>query len=135
MASMSAKIKVNSSLYDDFDKLGDSVTEEVELVLRDIANTAIDESTWFVDTGTYITSFSFATGSGRPRGGSSHGKPRKQSQTGKAAEGKQLLYQDIDQLDLTNTTVVTLRNGSTHASFVEYKQGKLIFENIGNKYG
>lgn len=135
MASMSTKIKVNPKLYDDFDKLGDSITEEVEFVLREIADTAINESTWFVDTGTYITSFSFATGSGRPRGGSSHGKPRGQSKTGKAAEGRQLLYQDIDQLDLTNTTVVTLRNGATHASYVEYKQGKLIFEDIGNKYG
>jgi hypothetical protein len=135
MASMSAKLKVNPSLYADFDKLGDSVTEEVEFVLREIADTAINESTSFVDTGTYITSFSFATGSGRPRGGSSHGKPRNQSPTTKANEGRQLLYQDIDQLDLTNTTVVTLRNGANHASFVEYKQGKLIFEEIGNKYG
>ena len=135
MSSMRTKVKVDPSLYSDLDNLGGSVEEEVEFVLREIADTAINESMWFVDTGTYITSFSFGTGSGRPRGGSSHGKPRNQSETTKAAEGRQLLYEDIDKLDLTNTTVVTLRNGATHASFVEYKQGKLIFENIGNKYG
>jgi hypothetical protein len=135
MASMKAKIKVNSSLYDDFDKLGDSVTEEVELVLRDIADTAIDESTWFVDTGTYITSFSFATGSGRPRGGSSHGKPKGQNATTKGNEGLSLLYGDIAQLDLANTTMVSLRNGSVHAEFVEYKHQHAVFERVGIKYG
>ena len=133
---MKTNIKVNvNKLEGDFERLNEEIEQEVEDFLRDIADTTIEFSKPFVDTGTYITSFSYSTGSGRPRGGSSHGKPRNQSPTTKANEGRQLLYQDIDQLDLTNTTVVTLRNGATHASFVEYKQGKLIFEEIGNKYG
>ena len=135
MAGMRTKVKVDPSLYSDLDNLGGSVEEEVEFVLREIADTAINESTSFVDTGTYITSFSFATGSGRPRGGSSHGKPRRQNPTSKGNQGLSLLYGDIAQLDLANTTMVSLRNGSVHAEFVEYKQQRAVFERIGIKYG
>ena len=111
------------------------IEQEVEDFLRDIADTTIEFSKPFVDTGTYITSFSFATGSGRPRGGSSHGKPRRQNPTSKGNQGLQLLYGDIAQLDLSNTTMVSLRNGSAHAEFVEYKHQHAVFERVGIKYG
>jgi hypothetical protein len=133
---MKTNIKVNvNKLEGDFERLNEEIEQEVEDFLRDIADTTIEFSKPFVDTGTYITSFSFATGSGRPRGGSSHGKPKGQNATTKGNEGLSLLYGDIAQLDLANTTMVSLRNGSVHAEFVEYKHQHAVFERVGIKYG
>ena len=133
---MKTNIKVNvNKLEGDFERLNEEIEQEVEEFLRDIAKTAIDFSKPFVRTGTYITSFSYSTGSGRPRGGSSHGKPRRQNPTSKGNQGLQLLYGDIAQLDLANTTMVSLRNGSVHAEFVEYKHQHAVFERVGIKYG
>jgi hypothetical protein len=133
---MKTNIKVNvNKLEGDFERLNEEIEQEVEDFLKDIADTTIEFSKPFVDTGTYITSFSYSTGSGRPRGGSSHGKPRRQNPTSKGNQGLQLLYGDIAQLDLANTTMVSLRNGSAHAEFVEYKQQRAVFERIGIKYG
>ena len=58
----------------------DAVKEE----LVSIAQSAVSFSP--VDTGAYVTSFSFTTGAGRPRGKSSDNKPKKQNPQQKMQE-------------------------------------------------
>lgn len=88
-----------------------------------------------VDTGAYITSFSFITGRGRPRGKSSKGKPRNQSPKKMGDIGFQQLMMDLQKVDLKNTTSVVLSNGAPHAPYVENKHGLLVFSKLRNKYG
>lgn len=88
-----------------------------------------------VDTGAYITSFSFSTGAGRPRGKSSRGKPRKQNHQEKANEGLNLLLSDLEKIDFTKAETITFRNGSPHAGIVENKHGLLVFAKLKVKYG
>ena len=72
---MKASFKVNkSALRSEFDKIRDHCEMEAKDLAEDIADSAITFSTPFVDTGAYITSFSFSTGAGRPRGKSSRRK-------------------------------------------------------------
>jgi hypothetical protein len=88
-----------------------------------------------------VTSFSFTTGAGRPRGKSSDNKPKKQNPQQKMQEGFQNLLTDINKLDLKNTTSVQLRNGSPHAYDVEEgtnwrrTAGYKVFAKIRNIYG
>jgi hypothetical protein len=88
-----------------------------------------------VDTGAYITSFSFITGRGRPRGKSSKGRPRRQDPHKMGDIGFQQLMSDIQRVDLKNTTSVVLNNGAPHAPYVENKHGLLVFSKLRNKYG
>ena len=88
-----------------------------------------------VDTGAYITSFSFITGRGRPRGKSSKGRPRNQSPDKMGAIGLEQLMSDLQRVDFKNTTKVVLNNGAPHASVVEFKHGLLVFSKLRNKYG
>lgn len=122
-----------------------------EAVKRKLTSIAFDATQWSkrggnlassgvgrgggVDTGAYITSFSFNVGRGRPRGRSSRGRPRNQSPDQKAMQGYSLLLEDINRLDLKNTTSLTLRNGSPHATVVEYKHGLNVFGKLKVKYG
>jgi hypothetical protein len=88
-----------------------------------------------VDTGAYITSFSFITGRGRPRGKSSKGRPRKQDPNKMGAIGLDQLMSDLQRVDFKNTTKVVLNNGAPHAPYVEFKHGLLVFSKLRNKYG
>lgn len=88
-----------------------------------------------VDTGAYITSFSFITGRGRPRGKSSKGRPRKQDPNKMGAIGLDQLMSDLQRVDFKNTTSIVLNNGAPHAPYVENKHGLLVFSKLRNKYG
>ena len=119
--------------------LEDIVEDAVKEELVSIAQSAVSFSP--VDTGAYVTSFSFTTGAGRPRGKSSNNKPKKQNPQQKMQEGFQNLLTDINKLDLKNTTSVQLRNGSPHAYDVENRgpswrrPGYKVFAKIRDIYG
>jgi len=128
-------------------KLKSKIDMAVELAVKDrlekIAVHTINISTPTVDTGAYITSFSYGVGSGRPRGKSSEGRPKKQDKVSMATEGLNNLLNDINSIqDFNYKDTIVLRNGSPHAKDVEdggpdwsrtkpYK----IFETVRNKYG
>ncbi len=137
-----------SSLSKEADNIEEQLEEIVKLRLVSIARDAIDYSKvgsnpasngvgkgGGVDTGAYITSFSFITGRGRPRGKSSRGKPRRQDPERMGAIGLDQLMSDIRKVDLKNTTSIVLNNGAPHADIVEYKHGLLVFSKLRNKYG
>jgi hypothetical protein len=128
---------VNISLNDKIENFIDDVVEEdVREVLYSLADDVIFWSTPTVDTGAYITSFSFNVGAGRPRGKSSKNKPRRQSPQQKAAEGRENLQRDIDKLpDLVNKEAVQLRNEAPHAQVVEDKHGYKVFAKVRREYG
>ena len=94
------------------------VEQQVERKLVDIAETAVTLSP--VDTGAYVTSFSFNVGAGRPRGKSSKNKPKANEQAARN-EGLSNLTQDLERIpSLLDTTRIELRNNSPHATAVEY---------------
>ena len=128
---------VNISLNDKVENFIDDVVEEdVREILYNLADDVIFWSTPTVDTGAYITSFSFNVGAGRPRGKSSKNKPRRQSPQQKAAEGRENLQKDIDKLpDLVNKEAVQLRNEAPHAQMVEDKHGYKVFAKVRREYG
>lgn len=82
-----------------------------------------DRSKPAVDTGAFITAWSFSVGAGRPRGKSSRRKPRNQNATEKAREGRALLQQDIDKMDMKKVKKVgfIVRNGAPHAKYIDLK--------------
>ena len=96
-----------------------SILEEVKNEFKAIARDAVRFSP--VDTGAFVTSWSFETGkSGRPRGKSSLNRPRRQDEIKKREEGLQNLLSDIDKIpDLESTKVAVLRNGAPHAEYVD----------------
>lgn len=116
--SIQATIKINSSFNQKMDKLDETVENAVYNKLIDIAQTTVELSP--VDTGAYVTSHSFQTNtSTRGRGKSSRRKPRKQNEQAMRQEGLNNLVQDINALNLSDTTKITLRNDSPHAQVVE----------------
>ena len=128
---------VNISLEDKIEKfIEDIVEDDAKDILYSLADDVIFWATPTVDTGAYITSFSFNVGAGRPRGKSSKNKPRRQSPQQKAAEGRENLQRDIDKLpDLINKEVVQLRNEAPHAQVVEDKHGYKVFAKVRREYG
>ena len=115
---MRTELKVMPSLQRKIDGLKALAEQQVERKLVDIAQTAVDLSP--VDTGAYVTSFSFSTGAGRPRGKSSKGKPRANPQAARS-EGLSNLIKDLERIpSLLDTTSIVLRNNSPHAVAVEY---------------
>ena len=137
---MKSTITVNSSFYNKLKHLDKTVLDTVKGRLEDIARTAVDFSP--VETGAYVTSFSYTVGAGRPRGKSSDNKPRGANLQGKRDEGYNNLLQDISRInsieDLDN---IQLRNGSPHAYDVEYgenwkrTEGYFVFAKLENIYG
>ena len=110
------------------------VGEITESAIRDAAESLADhviETTFFdndlrqpaVDTGAFITSWSFSVGAGRPRGKSSRRKPRKQNATQKKEEGRALLQQDIEKMDINKVKKVgfIVQNGAPHAKYIDTK--------------
>jgi len=136
---MKQSIKINSSFYKKMEILDGYVEEYVSDQLIDIAQTAVNLSP--VDTGAYVTSFSYSVGAGRPRGKSSDNRPKKQSPQAMRQEGLSNLMGDINRVDLKNTTSITLRNGSPHAYDVENRgpswrrPGYKVFAKIRDIYG
>ena len=131
-------VKVNKNvLRSEFDKIRDHVEMQARDLAEDIADSAITFSTPFVDTGSYITGFSFSTGAGRPRGESSHGKVGNQSPAQKAGEARSLLQGDIGKIDFDNVSLVTLRNGSPHGRYDDWgvEVHHRVFERLRIKYG
>lgn len=128
---------VNISLEDKIEKfIEDVVEDDAKDILYNLADDVIFWSTPTVDTGAYITSFSFNVGAGRPRGKSSKNKPRRQSPQQKAAEGRENLQRDIDKLpNLINKEAVQLRNEAPHAQVVEDKHGYKVFAKVRREYG
>ena len=136
---MKTTLKVNSSFYKKMEILDEYIEEYVSDQLIDIAQTAVNLSP--VDTGAYVTSFSYSVGAGRPRGKSSDNKPKDQNPQAMRQEGLSNLISDINKVDLKNTTSITLRNASPHASDVENggpswrRAGYKVFAQIRNIYG
>ena len=136
---MKTELKVMPSLQRKIDGLKALAEQQVERKLVDMAQTAVDLSP--VDTGAYVTSFSFSTGAGRPRGKSSKGKPRANPQAARS-EGLSNLIKDLEKIpSLLDTTSIVLRNNSPHAVAVEYggrgwkTSPYFVFTKLRNIYG
>ena len=136
---MRTELKVMPSLQRKIDGLKALAEQQVERKLVDIAQTAVDLSP--VDTGAYVTSFSFSTGAGRPRGKSSKGKPRANPQAARS-EGLSNLIKDLERIpSLLDTTSIVLRNNSPHAVAVEYggknwiRPPYFVFTQVRNIHG
>ena len=136
---MKSTITVNSSFYNKLKHLDATVVDRVKGRLEDIARTAVDYSP--VDTGAYVTSFSYTLGAGRPRGKDSSNLQTGANVQGKKQEGYDNLMQDISRInkieDLDN---IQLRNGSPHATDVEYGEdwyssGYFVFAKLESTYG
>ena len=132
-------IAVNKSFYNKLEHLDSLALATVKERLQDIARTAVDYSP--VETGAYVTSFSYSVGAGRPRGKSSDNLPKGASLQGKRDEGYDNLMEDVSRIkDLERTDTITLRNSSPHAEDVEYgekwfRDGYYVFTKIRNIYG
>ena len=136
---MRTQLKVMPSLQRKIDGLKALAEQQVERKLVDMAQTAVDLSP--VDTGAYVTSFSFSTGAGRPRGKSSKGKPKANAQAARS-EGLSNLIKDLEKIpSLLDTTSIVLRNNSPHAVAVEYggrgwkTSPYFVFTRLRNIYG
>ena len=138
--AIQATLKVNPSLKQKMRLVEDTVEDLVRNKLFAIAETTVSLSP--VDTGAYVTSHSFKTNtSSRGRGKSSRNKPKKQNQQSMRQEGLDNLVQDINALDLSDTSRITLRNDSPHAQAVEYggpnwkRQGYYVYTQVRNIHG
>ena len=127
-------LKINPSLRKKFGALEQRAEDAVRDKLIDIAQTAVSASP--VDTGAYVTSFSYTVSAGRPRGKSSKNKPQGQNPQAMRQEGFNNLMKDISRISsLKNTTRIELRNGSPHATAVERKHGYHVFAKVRNLHG
>ena len=121
-------------------KIDDLIEDGVKERLQSIARTAVKLSP--VDTGAYVTSFSYSVGAGRPRGKSSDNKPKGQNPEAKRQEGLNNLNSDITKItDFDTKSTIVFTNGSPHARDVEHggpkwrKAGYKVFAQIRNIYG
>lgn len=138
------ELKVSKSFYKKLDRLEEAAEDALRDKLNAVANDAVNYTlmstskkgkTGAVDTGAYITSFSFAVGAGRPRGKSSKNKTRNVSASSVAGLARAQLQADISRADLKSSTRITLRNASPHAYYVEHKHGYKIFAQLRRKHG
>jgi len=137
---MKSSFTVNASFYNKLKHLDDTVLDTVKGRLEDIARTAVDYSP--VETGAYVTSFSYTAGAGRPRGKSSDNRPRGANLQGERDEGYNNLLEDISRIkSIEDLDTIQLRNGSPHAYDVEYgenwkrTEGYFVFAKLENIYG
>jgi len=137
---MKSSFTVNASFYNKLKHLDDTVLDTVKGRLEDIARTAVDYSP--VETGAYVTSFSYTVGAGRPRGKSSDNRPRGANLQGERDEGYNNLLEDISRIkSIEDLDTIQLRNGSPHAYDVEYgenwkrTEGYFVFAKLENIYG
>ena len=136
----SSSFTVNSSFYKKIKDIEVEVLGGVKGRLEDIARTAVDLSP--VDTGAYVTSFSYNVGAGRPRGKDSANRPTATAPEGQMTEGYDNLLEDISRIkSLEDLDNIQLRNGSPHAYDVEYgdnwsrTDGYFVFTKLENIYG
>lgn len=136
------ELKVSQSFYKKLDRLEEAAEDALRDKLNAIANDAVNYTLGAnpkgkpaVDTGAYITSFSFAVGAGRPRGKSSKNKTRGAPVSSMAGIARSQLQADISRADLKSSTRITLRNASPHAYYVEHKNGYKIFAQLRRKHG
>ena len=136
---MNSTFTVNASFYKKIKDLEVEVLGGVKGRLQDIAKTAVDLSP--VDTGAYVTSFSYTVGAGRPRGKDSSNLPTGANVQGKQQEGYDNLMQDLTRVkSLEDLDNIQLRNGSPHADDVEYGEewhssGYFVFAKLESIYG
>lgn len=128
------RIKIDVSESVDPNSVDKLVEKQLEEMAYDLAEYVVDVTANIepngrnkpaVDTGAFITSWSFSTGAGRPRGKSSHRRPRKQNPLEMRQDGLDLLHQDIQKLDFKKvlTEGFIVRNGAPHAKYVDLKHG------------
>lgn len=125
---MKAGFKINNSLFDKLDMLQQDIAEDAKEHTYAVAERAINNSTVFVDTGAYITSFSVKDSYSSGRSRTSHNKPRGQDPEAKRQESLMQIMGDIESIDFLNAERVVISNGAPHANEVEKKYG--IFELI-----
>ena len=136
---MKSTFTVNASFHKKIKGLEVEVLGGVKDSLEDIARTAVDLSP--VDTGAYVTSFSYTVGAGRPRGKDSANRPTATAPEGQMTEGYDNLVKDISRVkSLEDLDAIQLRNGSPHADDVEYgedwrRDGYYVFAKLRNIYG
>lgn len=111
---MAVEVKIITSLEDKLEELQEQIEEDKREAVRERAITALKYSFPFVETGAYMTSWSIAVGSGRPRGKSSKGRP-KMSAGAAFQESLKNIESDLAKLDLSKDEF-TLRNGAPHAN-------------------
>ena len=111
---MNSTFTVNASFHKKIKGLEVEVLGGVKGRLEDMAQTAVNLSP--VDTGAYVTSFSYTVGAGRPRGKDSANRPTATAPEGQMAEGLDNLMQDISRIkSIEDLDDIQLRNGSPHA--------------------
>ena len=137
---MKTTLTVGSSFENKLKQLDALAVGGVKDRLEDIARTAVDYSP--VETGAYVTSFSYTIGAGRPRGKSSTNLPKGASLENERETGYANLVKDISRIkDIEDLDNIQLRNGSPHAYDVEYGEnwsktdGYFVFTKLENIYG
>jgi hypothetical protein len=136
---MESTFIINPSLNKKMESLNTKALGGVKGVLENMANSAVNLSP--VDTGAYVTSFSYTVGAGRPRGKDSANRPTATAPEGQMAEGLDNLMQDISRIkSIEDLDDIQLRNGSPHADDVEYgedwrREGYFVFAQLRNIYG
>jgi len=136
---MKARVKFNKGSFDKKLKASEEkVYQQVENELKDMAQFAVNRSP--VDTGAYVTSFSIKNNYSSGRGRTSKNKPRNQSPQAKRQEGYAQMAADIESIDLKNSKIIVLSNGSPHARLVETGEawtktpGYAVFAQIKDKF-
>ena len=133
----SLQIQINSSYKRKKKLLEDTAVNAVKEKLEEIARYATNVSP--VDTGAYVTSFSYTIGAGRPRGKSSLNKPTGVDAESAKVEGLSNLMRDISQIrELQDIKRIELRNGAPHAEYVENgngnSRGHFVFTKIRGEF-
>lgn len=133
-------IRVNKSFEDKLRLLDQTVEDLAKDKFISIAQDAVTLSP--VDTGAYVTSFSYKSNpSSSGRSKSSKGKPSVPSPEAKRREGLDNLVSDLNSIDLSATNSVTLRNDSPHSNQVETGEGwpktggYFVFTQLRNRHG
>tara|TARA_R110001606_G_scaffold314958_1_gene461766 strand:+ start:627 stop:1037 length:411 start_codon:yes stop_codon:yes gene_type:complete len=136
---MKQSVKVNTSLKNKLQMLEDTVEQKLDTELKDIAISAVGWSP--VDTGSYVTSFSYSLTQPFLRSVNSEGKPKGQSRQTFVDQGLSELMSDLNSIDLMSSSSIILSNGSPHATDVETGEGwrntngYLVFGKIRREYG
>jgi len=128
---MKQSVKVNTSLKNKLQMLEDTVGQKLDTELRNIAISAVGWSP--VDTGSYVTSFSYSLTQPFLRSVNSKGKPKGQSRQTFVDQGLSELMSDLNSIDLMSSESIILSNGSPHATDVENRY--LVFGKIRREYG
>lgn len=137
-----------ASIQQTFDRLKGRLNEMAEVQIEDRLEDLADYATRIspVDTGAYVTSFSFKqAGQGGGRRRTSDNKPRGQNPEQKRREGYEQLLSDIPALNIKEmleqgNVKITLRNRSPHSRDVEdgenwQSDGYHVFTRIRRKFG